>query len=86
MGGLGRRGRGWGVGLAVCVLVLRGGGWEEGVAGCEGGVGVVGGWRVPGVEAHPGEYPRRGRRGGGGGGGVCSIRFWGVWGWRFSLL
>ena len=60
MEGLGRRGKGWGVGLAVCVLVLRGGGWEEGVAGCEGGVGVVGGVEGP--------------RGGGAFGGVSAVR------------
>ena len=46
------------MGLGVCVLVLRGGGWEEGVAGCEGGVGVVGGVKGPRVEAHLAEYLR----------------------------
>ena len=64
------------MGLAVCVFILGEGGWEEGVAGCEGGVGWRGGgspgWRRiwGGVSA-----VREG-----GGAGVCGIGFCGVWG------
>lgn len=72
-----RRGRGLGSGAGGMCSCFEGRAWEEGVAGREGGVGLVGGVEGP--------------RGGGAFGGVSAVReegWWrrGLWHWVLGSL